>query len=116
MVYYNPEDEELDPPDLLFDVQNALDAITGFTDAEYSYPVYPISKEKELEICYKRQGLDELKKFIVEHRYEDRVVNLVDRFSCRMNIQAAKSVPGSEAYQLFCMMRDAAEEVAVRFL
>jgi len=113
MVYYNPEDEA---PVYLNDVRIAIDIIENYIDIQVSFPDHPISPEKELTIAQKRQGLNELKNYLIEHRFEDELINLIDIFINRMNARAAQANPDSEAHKLFCNMRDAADEVSAYFL
>ena len=117
MVYYNPDDELLQD---YLDVVLALDIINGYIWNNLEFPEYRISAEKEFEICYKRQGAEQLADFITEHRDEGSVLDLIEKFEYQLNCRAAKYPADSSAYRMFCCMRDgvreAGQEVGASFL
>ena len=106
MVYYNPDDEE---PVLLHEI------INGYENKFMGFPGYPVSVEKEIEISQKHQGLEMLKRYIVKHRFEKKVIDLINDFSYLMYCRAKRCTAGSEAYQLYRNIHDAVQEIAGEF-
>ncbi len=114
MVYYNPNEEELFP--ILYDVEIAFKIIDNYIDENLQFPDYPISSEKEKEIAQKRQGLMDLKNYILIHQFDMKMIDIIDAYVCKMWNQLVETEPYSEARQLFYNMYKAAEEIIGLFL
>ena len=125
MVYYNPEDVNDDQfIEMMYGVDNAIKIIDIYMEENLSYPNYPISKEKGLEIAQKRVALEGMKDYILTHQksyIEDQVLSssvchLADTYTCYLHNRLVESDPQSEAFQLFFNMYSVAEEVMGYFL
>ena len=114
MVYYNPDDEGLEY--ILHDVQIAFEMIDKYEKKYLKFPKQRVSKELELEISQKREGLRCLKEYILEHQFDMSMMDILDAFVCKMWNMTVQSQPNSEARVLFFNMYKVGDDIIGYFL
>ena len=119
MVYYNPDEEfpfEFQQGLTGKDIDKVINYIDAYIEYYFKIPKNKIYDEKICRIKEKRFGLERLKVYLIEHRFEDHFMNLIDNFICEMNNKAAWYPHESKSYKFYSNMRDAAEELACTLL
>lgn len=106
-----------DPAQCLLDVDTALDILEEYKELELDEQrKRPVSDQKVMEIARKKAAIDKLEDWIIDKAFEAPIAKIIEDFIYTMNACGAKCAEGTEAYQLFSDMRDAAEDVIIRFL
>ena len=75
-----------------------------------------ILEEYKTENPDKSFAVDRLEEWLVNKAYDAPVINNIESFVYRMNAYAASYAEDTNGYQLFCDIRDTADEIGGRFL
>ena len=106
-----------DPAQCMMDVDVALDILEEYKELELEEQrCKPVSDEKVMEIAHKKIAIDKLEDWIMDNAFDAPVAKNIEDFIYRMNAHAAGYAEDTKAYQFFCDMRDAAEDIIGRFL
>lgn len=89
-----------DPFKCIIDVDNVLDILEEY-------------KEENPD---KNFAINILEDWIVNKAYDAPVINNIESFAYRMNAYAALYAEDTKGYQIFCDIRDVAEDLAGKFL
>ncbi len=96
-----------------------LAACNIFCQYRETFCEFPESGENESDFLYrsrKRDAVMALEDFVLEHAGEAPVKTLINRFIYKMAVYCATCGRESEAYDLFRLRKETAEEVLIYFL
>lgn len=111
MAYLPESDGEV----ILFDIENALKIIDTCKN-NIIFPEYPFSYHEAMVVCWKREALDGLKKYIVKKRWGRPILDIIEEYGYIMKLHFANTPEGSEISEMYDIMADTIVDIACYFM
>jgi hypothetical protein len=111
MAYLPESDGDI----ILFDIENAIKVIDMCRD-NITFPEYPFSYQEGIEVCWKREALDGLKRYLIKNRWDHPILDIIEDYANRMKLFAAETPEGSEVSQMYSVMADTVTDIACYFM
>lgn len=100
----------------LYDIIVATEMLDEYKETHLEIPPYPIADSDLYYLSQKRNAVDDLAAYIGNHGFEAPIRVLIEDYIYAAKVACAGYPRDSEAYELYRIKKEMAEEIIIYFL